>query len=197
MLQTKEQWDSWLTAIIEDIASSGVNEDRQSLANKLAELIGFESETKLLATTPLKIDLYPSLLGQLGVIGTDLESQFHEYVNRNSYFDENDLLAPKRNYYPPCRSIFSLLPKGITLSPSETEWYWTKLIMNAPISFDEELPPLLGYAKYHRHLTMTTANDNQMLVEGDIEPTVINQVNEVYLNGSHGRFEPLIIRKPV
>jgi len=197
MVTSEDQWELWISAIVEDLATCDIQEEDQALRDKLAELIGYESESKLLTIMPFKVDLYQSLLWQLGVVGTDLESKFHEYVNRNSLFEENDPLAPTRKYYPPCRSIFSLLPEGILLSPSETEWYWTKLILNAPISFDEEIPPLLGYVKYHRYLTLTMASDNQMVVEGDIEPSVINRVNEVYFDGSHGRFEPLIMRKTV
>lgn len=110
MITTKEQWDCWVTAILQDLLLCEINEERESLADKVAEMVGLESETKLLES-PIQVDLYPHIIQEID--RTDLESKFHDYVNRGSYIPEDDPFAPTKHYYPPCRSIFSLLPSGV------------------------------------------------------------------------------------
>lgn len=194
MIVTKEQWNSWIAGIIKELEGCDIKEERQSIADKLADLIDGKSERELLAASPLKIDLYNSLIK----IGKDcrggLEAAFHDYVNRNSYLDDADPLAPVQHYYPPCKHIFSLLPVGIKLSDGECEWYWTRLICNAP-SFDlttESGTNLLDYTGVYKDIDLTIAPDGQMQVTGNIDRTIIDAINDIYLERSQGRFQPYI-----
>ncbi len=190
MITTKQQWDSWLGAILVDLLACEIKEDRSALAEKLTVILGLESESKLLKS-PIQIDLYPHILQQID--RTDLESRFHDYVNLNSYLPEDDPFAPMKHYYPPCRSIFSLLPEGVVLSRGECEWWWTNLVLNNFMDSDGEELLSLDYTGYYDQMTLTTASNGKMRVSGDIPEAIIVEVNSACFTRSRGRFEPFII----
>lgn len=190
MITSKEQWDRWLTAILEDLIHCEINEERSTLADKFAEMVGLGSEKKLLES-PIQVDLYPHILQQID--RTDLESKFHDYVNRNSYIPEDDPFAQTLHYYPPCRSIFSLLPSGILLSRGECEWWWTNLILNNFMDIDGEELLSLDYTRLHKQITLTTGENGKMRVGGDISESVVDEVNAACFGRSRGQFEPLIV----
>lgn len=189
MITTKQQWNGWLDAIMDDLSACGVNAERDSVADKLAEILGTSSESELMVL-PIQIDLYPHILQQ--VDRSDLESRFHDYVNKNSYLPDDDPFAPMQQYYPPCRSIFALLPEGIVLSCGECEWWWTNLVLNNFMDSDGEELLSLEYTSYHNQMTLTTASNGKMSVTGDVAKSVIAEVNNACFTRTRGRFEPLI-----
>lgn len=187
MITTKKQWQGWIKAILLDLAKCEITETQTSIGDKLANLLGYTSENDLLESKPLKVDFYPSIIGD-----NDLETAFHSYVNRNSYIPEDDPFASTKLYYPPCRTILPLLPKGITLSPNMVEWVWVNIVLNASLDRDgEELLPI-DIVKEHKSLQLTTDVDGRYVASG-IDEQTIAQVNNACFMVSRGRFEPFII----
>ncbi|HDM8060924.1 hypothetical protein [Vibrio harveyi] len=187
MITSREQWHDWIKAIQVDLAKCEINETLASIGDKIATLLGYASETDLLETKPLNVDFYPNIIGE-----NDLETSFHEYVNRNSYIPEDDPFAPTKLYYPPCCTILSLLPKGIKLSPNMVEWVWVNLVMNASLDSDgEELLPL-EIIKECKSLELITDSDGRYVASG-IDEQTIARVNNACFTVSRGRFEPFSI----
>ncbi|MFS1436152.1 hypothetical protein [Vibrio lentus] len=187
MITTAEQWHNWIKAIQVDLAKCEITEALESIGDKIATLLGYASESDLLESRPLEVDLFPSIIGE-----NSLEASFHDYVNRNSFIPEDNPFAPTKLYYPPCRTIVSLLPKGITLSPNMVEWVWVNIVMNASLDSDgEELLPI-DIVKEHKSLKLITGSEGRYLASGIAEQTIA-QVNDACFMVSRGRFEPFII----
>lgn len=184
MITKAEQWHDWVKTIQADLAKCEITESLTTIGDKIASILGYASESVLLESKPLKVDFYPSVIGD-----NDLETAFHSWVNRNSYIPEDDPFASTKHYYPPCRTILSLLPKDITLSPNMVEWVWVNIVMNASLDSDgEELLPL-EIIKEHKSLKLITDSEGRYLASG-IDDSLIARVNDACFMVSRGRFEP-------
>lgn len=187
MIKTKQQWKSWINSIVQDLNTCDITLSQDEVGSELARLIGFEF-TALDDSKPLDIDLYSSLVAIDDK--ANLETAFHAYANRNSYLDESTLLGSMKKYYPPCRKVFSLLPKGLLLSSGEAEWYWTNILLNSTCVMEPDVIEL-EWLSHHEKANFELNGDGRMKVEG-IDSKIIDAINEVYTHISNGRFTPLI-----
>lgn len=191
MIKTKEQWEYWINSIIQDLKTCDITLSQDEVGTELARLIGFEC-TALDQSEPLDIDLYLSLVATDDKV--NLETAFHTYANLNSYLDESNPLGGMKSYYPPCRTIFSLLPQGVLLSSGEAEWYWTNILLNATCVIEPDVIQL-EWVSLHENATFELNGDGRMKVEG-IDSKIIHSINDVYIHLSNGRFTPLICGQP-
>lgn len=190
MIKTKIQWNMWVDEIIKDMKTCDVVFSHDEVSLSLARIIGFDNKA-LDDYEPLEIDLYNSLLGDVEGVDENLETEFHQFANSNSYLDESTILGAMKKYYPPCRTIFSLLPKGVKLSAGESEWFWTNLLLNGFTGLDGDTINL-DWISLHEASTFETNGNGSMNVRG-IDLEIINSLNDVYSQKSQGRFIPLTL----
>ena len=192
MIEAKEQWCAWTSNIKDDLLRCDISEEQQDIGDKIAQILGAGSEHELLNASPLQIDLYTALLSNPNQGGKNLEANFHDYVNLHSYRDESNPFGEMKQYYPPCRKIWDMLPDGVRLSRGEREWVWVQAVLNAAPHSDD-----IEYEWVKRHTdteSMTIIGKGTVAIKGSIPSEVIGTINDVYLLLSQGRYCPFVLR---